>query len=64
VRLEVSDDHPHRPRVVADGDVDAESGRGLLLVEPAVAGVAGGMEVLPLPVGKTGRGMRGGTGAA
>ncbi|MDI2125157.1 ATP-binding protein [Yinghuangia seranimata] len=53
VRLDVSDDHPFRPRALMDTDEESEDGRGLLIVKLIVAEAQGVIDVLSSDNGKT-----------
>lgn len=53
IRLDVTDDHPFRPRALMDTDEEAEDGRGLLIVKLTVAEAHGVIDVLPSAAGKT-----------
>ncbi|NUU22381.1 MAG: ATP-binding protein, partial [Streptomycetaceae bacterium] len=53
IRLDVTDDHPFRPRALMDTDEDSEDGRGLLIVKLTVAEAQGVIDVLPSATGKT-----------
>ncbi|MCF2526212.1 ATP-binding protein [Yinghuangia soli] len=53
IRLDVTDDHPFRPRALMDTDEDSEDGRGLLIVKLTVAEAHGVIDVLPSQTGKT-----------
>ncbi|WP_282692242.1 ATP-binding protein [Streptomyces sp. CC208A] len=52
VWLEVGDDHPFLPEISDPVDEAAEGGRGLFIVECAVADLAGGLDILPGSPGK------------
>jgi two-component sensor histidine kinase len=53
IRLDVTDDHPFRPRALMDTDPDSEDGRGLLIVKLTIADAQGVIDVLPADGGKT-----------
>lgn len=53
IRLDVTDDHPFRPRALMDTDEDSEDGRGLLIVKLTIAEAHGVIDVLPSAAGKT-----------
>ncbi|GAA4973352.1 hypothetical protein GCM10023205_44770 [Yinghuangia aomiensis] len=53
IRLDVSDDHPFRPRALMDTGMDAEDGRGLFIVKLTIAEANGVIDVLASETGKT-----------
>lgn len=53
IRLDVSDDHPFRPRALMDTGMDAEDGRGLFIVKLTIAEANGVIDVLASEAGKT-----------
>jgi two-component sensor histidine kinase len=53
VRLEVTDDHPFRPRALLETGLESEDGRGLMIVKLMVAELGGHIDVLSHDPGKT-----------